>query len=273
MNDGSRPLVGDLSDAPVAAVIPAYNEAATIADIVQRTARQLNWVIVVDDGSNDGTAERLPGLPVTVLQHPTNQGKAASLWHGMQHALAQGAGAVLTLDADGQHRPEDIPRLLAAAHQQPDRLIIAARLGQRHQVPRLRRFANFMADFWISWAAGYPIRDTQSGFRLYPATVLRAIQITHDRAHSFVFESELLIAAARHGCYPVAVPIDAIYRAEGRASYYRPWGDTLRIIRMVAWQLLAYGFYPQGLLRSLGLLPCSLPPCRRPSNHPNSTRR
>jgi glycosyltransferase involved in cell wall biosynthesis len=153
----------------LAVVIPAYNEARTIADVAQRALAQIEQVIIVDDGSDDATVEQLHGMPVTVLRHTANQGKAASLWTGMQHALTLGADAVITLDGDGQHRPEEIPRLLAAA-QNPTAIIIAARLKGRTQVPRARRFANGMADFWIAWAAGYPLHDTQSGFRCYPAS-------------------------------------------------------------------------------------------------------
>lgn len=235
-------------------VIPAYNEAATIADIVRRSRRQVDWIIVVDDGSDDTTASQLKDVPATVLRHERNQGKGASLWDGMQLALAQGADAVITLDADGQHRPEDIPHLLAASRRYPGALIIAARLQGREQVPSLRRFANRMADFWISWAAGCRIPDTQSGFRLYPAAVCQ-LPIAHDHRRGFVFESEILIEAARKGYYPRTVPVEARYARQGRCSYYRPLRDTVRITRMVTWKLLARGLYLRGLLRSLGLLP------------------
>ena len=237
-----------------AVVIPAYNESRTIADVARHALAQTAQVIVVDDGSEDDTVGQLQTLPVILLRHDSNQGKAASLWTGMQHALTLGVDAVITLDGDGQHRPEDIPRLLQAA-QQENRIIIAARLQGREQVPRARRFGHRMADFWIAWAAGYPLRDTQSGFRLYPADLLRRIKLPHSRAYSFVFESEILIEAARLGYFAQAVPIQAIYPPQARTSHYRPWADTSRIVRMVAWKLLARGLYIPGLLRSLGVLP------------------
>jgi glycosyltransferase involved in cell wall biosynthesis len=236
-------------------VIPAYNETATIADIVRRACQQIGWVIVVDGGSSDDTAAQAEASGAMVVRQAGNQGKGASLWRGMQYAVEQGADAVVTLDADGQHRPEDIPKLLAAQQSWPNRLIIAARLERRDAAPPLRRFANGMADFWVSWAAGCPIPDTQSGFRLYPAEFLRRATGPEKGRHGFAFESALLIQAARQGCYPAAIAIETIYPTQARPSHYRPWRDTLRIVDLVAWSLLKRGMYPMGLLRSLRLLP------------------
>jgi glycosyltransferase involved in cell wall biosynthesis len=206
---------------------------------------------VVDDGSCDGTAERETQLPVTLLRNATNSGKASALWLGIQHALAGAARAVVTLDADGQHRPEDIPRLLQAHALEPHVILVAARLHGRAGAPLARRVANRFADFWISWAAGYPIADSQSGFRLYPAAVLAAARVAHDRAHGFVFESEILIEAAWHGVESVAVPVAALYPRVARPSHFRSIVDVARITRMVAGRLLQRGLFLQGLLRSM----------------------
>jgi len=240
---------------PIAVVIPAYNEAATLANIIGRARQHIATVIVVDDGSSDGTADQAEAAGAWVLRQPVNQGKGAALWRGMQEALARGANAVITLDADGQHCPEDIPKLLEVHGRQPHCLVIAARLEHRDRAPPLRRFANGMADFWVSWAAGCPIRDTQSGFRLYPAALLRKLPPLENQRRGFVFESELLIHAAHHGHYPAMVKIATLYPSQGRPSHYRPWHDTLRIVAMVAWELIKQGLYPLGLLRSLGLWP------------------
>jgi glycosyltransferase involved in cell wall biosynthesis len=245
---------GAEAPAVIIAVIPAYNEADTVGVIASRTLCHVDQVIVVDDGSTDGTVEEVRKLPLSIVHHPTNLGKAASLWNGMQHALNAGADKVITLDADGQHRPEDIPRLIAAGRANPTALILAARTKQRGQVPKLRGFANAMADFWISWASGCPIRDTQSGFRLYPAELIRRVRVPHGRHNGFVFESEILIEAARQEFPVVSIDIAAVYRPNARASYYRPLIDTVRIIRMVAWKLLSRGMYIHGLLRSRGVL-------------------
>lgn len=248
----------------IAAVIPAYNEANTIFEVVSRTCQQVDWVIVVDDGSSDGTAEKLTHLPVTVVRHANNLGKATALWQGIKLAIEKGAEAVLTLDADGQHCPGEIPRLVAAGRRHPDKIIIAARLVKRSSVPIMRRFANAMADFWISWAAGHPILDTQSGFRVYPITLLKQLHKKSSLRHGFVFESEILIEAAKQGYWTKSIAIDAIYPKNARPSYYRPTRDTLLIIRMVAWQLLSRGLYLQGLVATLGLW--------RPDNPDNNVK-
>jgi len=232
-------------------VIPAYNEAATIRAVAERALAQVPTVIVVDDGSSDGTGARLAGLPVTLISNPANAGKGASLWRGMAIALAEGAEAVITLDADGQHAPEDIPRFVAAWHAQRERIVIGARLWDRERFPPVRYFGNRFANFWISWAAGYPIGDSQSGYRLYPAQALRAVRVGRSRGAGFTFESEFLIEAGRKGIRSAFIPIPAIYPRDARTSHYRSAYDTWRIVWMVACKLIARGLYLPGLLRAL----------------------
>ena len=232
-----------------AVVIPAYNESATIRDIAERALKQCAQVIVVDDGSSDDTRGKLSGLPVQLLRNETNLGKAATLWRGAQAALALGVDALVTLDGDGQHAPEDIPRLIEAANRHPGHIVIGARLADRRAIPKIRYIANRIAVFWLSWACGQRLEDSQSGFRVYPADLFRTLSIPRDPAHSFVFESEILIEAARRGHRCVMVPIAAVYRPGARASHFRHL-DSLRITRMVAWKLLSRGFYPQGFYRA-----------------------
>jgi glycosyltransferase involved in cell wall biosynthesis len=208
-------------------------------------------VIVVDDGSTDGTADVLVGLPVIVLKNPANSGKAASLWRGFQHAVGAGASGVVTLDGDGQHSPEDIPRLLAEAAFHPDHVIIGARRRDQRRAAFWRYVANRVADFGISWAAGYSFADSQSGFRVYPASLLRSVKVKHGKVRSFVFESEILIEATRSGHRSLAVPIEALRRPGARPSYFRPVLDIARITCMVGWKLISRGMYPIGLYRAL----------------------
>jgi glycosyltransferase involved in cell wall biosynthesis len=237
-----------------AVVIPAYNEASTIADLVLQASQFTDLLIVVDDGSKDNTVQVLEKLPVTVLSNPENMGKGNSILRGAEFAIEQGAELVITLDGDGQHQPKDIPLLLDKAASNPNTIIIAARLRDRHAAPPMRRFANGFADFWISWAAGQRIKDSQSGFRLYPAAIF---QRCYTESGNFVFESEILIDAAHEGIFSMSIAIDTVYHQNARASHYRPAADTWAIVVMVAGKLINRGFYPLGLLRSLGLWPHS----------------
>ncbi|HET9063515.1 MAG TPA: glycosyltransferase family 2 protein, partial [Candidatus Binatia bacterium] len=228
-------------------VIPAYNEAATVRDVALRARQQCANVIVVDDGSTDGTAGALAGLDVTLLKNEKNLGKAGSLCRGFEQALAGGAAGVITLDADGQHAPEEIPLFIAQSLDDPDALLIGARRRDQRKTSFWRYGANRVADFWIGWAAGAPIEDSQSGFRLYPATLLRAMDVPHERSRSFVFESEMLIEAARRGVVIQNVPVTVMPRSGSRPSHFRPLLDIARITRMVAGKLLSRGLYLEGL--------------------------
>jgi glycosyltransferase involved in cell wall biosynthesis len=235
----------------IVVLIPAYNEAATIRDLVERALKIVPNVVVVDDGSSDATASQLGGLPVTLLRNERNLGKAASLWKGFDHALAHGAQFVVTLDGDGQHSPEDIGRLLHTARRFPDSIVIGARLHDKKNFPARRYYANQFARFWISWAAGYAIADTQSGFRVYPATLLKRLTRREVSWNGFVFESEILIAAGSLGIQSIAVSIPGIYPKQARASHFRPVRDIARIVLMVGGRLFMRGMYPAGLWRSL----------------------
>lgn len=233
------------------AIIPAYNESATIRGIVSRALQHVSNIVVVDDGSTDHTAQALIDLPITLLRHEHNMGKAASLWDGCRYAIDHGAGGLITLDADGQHAPEDIPTLRSIASVYPDHLVIGARRRDQRRLSYKRYLANCVADFWISWAAGTPFEDSQSGFRLYPVSLFTNMTIPYGRTRSFVFESEILIEAMRSGYRTVAVDIGVVPRAESRASYFLPIVDIARITIMVGGKLLSKGMYLKGLYRSL----------------------
>lgn len=238
----------------IAVVIPVYNESATIRDVATAVLQQTENVIIVDDGSSDDSQNQLEGLNVHLLRHEQNQGKATALQSGFDHAIKLDAQMIITLDGDGQHNPAEIPQLISAAQANPNSIIIAARLKQRHNAPKLRLFANRFADFWVSWAAGYPVTDSQSGFRLYPFDLLRDVRLNTSKEKGFVFESEIVIEAASHSFYSVSVPVESIYHVGRRQSHYKPWTDTWRIVRMIAWRLIKRGLYLQGLFRSLGIM-------------------
>lgn len=231
--------------------IPAYQEAATIRALVQEALQHAPRVIVVDDGSTDGTADQLQGLDVTVLVHTHNRGKEASLRTAFAHALSLQGECVIAMDGDGQHDPADAPLLLAAWRRQPRHIVIGSRLHDRSQFPLARWRANRFACFWISWAAGHPIADSQSGFRVYPADVMRLALGPKVRGSRFTFESEVLIEAAHHGHPTLAVAIPGRYPVNARPSHFRPVWDITKIVLMVGGRLLRSGMAPLGLWRSL----------------------
>jgi len=189
--------------------------------------------------------------PLELIRHRRNQGKGFALATGIDRALATGARHIVTIDADGQHDSADLPRLARIAALDPTAIVIAARTRDRERAPPLRRFANDVADFWVSWACGRRIDDTQSGFRLYPAPLLARLAPRPRRGQGFAFETMLLIDGVGAGAGIRSVPIAARYDQDARTSHYRPWRDTWSIIRLVGGRLLRRGMYPRGLLRAL----------------------
>jgi len=181
-----------------------------------------------------------------------NKGKGESLWDGMRYALEMGADAIISLDGDGQHSPEDIPALLVQYEKNPNTLVIAARLLNRQNAPRARLFANQFADFWVSWASGQCIYDSQSGFRLYPAALLKVVTVPHDYTRGFVFESEIIIESCRKKFPCVAVPINSVYHSDARASHFRPVLDIAKIVLMIAWKIISRALYLPGLINIIG---------------------
>ncbi|MGH8041953.1 MAG: glycosyltransferase family 2 protein [Rudaea sp.] len=226
-------------------VIPALNEERAIRVVALDALAHCGNVIIVDDGSNDGTAAAIADLPLERIRHERPLGKARALQDGFRRALELGADGVLTIDGDGQHAAADLPRLRAAAARYPGRIVIGARLRRRDNTPVRNRFGNQQADFWVSWACGARIVDTQSGQRYYPRTVAElALRMPHG---GFVFESEILIEAARRGIGTVSVPIQARYADDRRASHFKPWRDVGRITAMIAGRLVRGGMMLPGL--------------------------
>jgi glycosyltransferase involved in cell wall biosynthesis len=228
----------------VAVVIPALNEALRIREVVMGALTQCDRVIVVDDGSDDDTAAIVAALPVTLLRHATRMGKGQALRDGFAEALRQGMAAVVTMDGDGQHHADDIPRLVAAANAHPRSIVNGARLKKRSTQPWYRRIGNDFGDWGIAWACGFRLVDSQCGQRLYPAPVLALDDVPGE---GFVFEAQILISAARQlGYGVVSVPVETRYAVCGsseqfRKSHFRLFSDLYRITVHVVAQVVAYG--------------------------------
>jgi glycosyltransferase involved in cell wall biosynthesis len=233
----------------VAAIVPVFNEARTIGNVVARAAPHADWVIVVDDGSTDGSMTMLSGMAVDAIHHPENRGKGAALVSGIGRARALGAAFAVTLDADGQHPPERIPALLQSAD--PRTIVVGSRMAAAGAIPKARLRANRTASFFISWAAGQWIEDTQCGFRVYPLSVFDRVRLRPRRRSGFVMESEILIEACRAGYRVATVPVPALYAdVLQRPSHFRPVFDIAAIVIMVTGKLVKWGFFPAGLIRS-----------------------
>ena len=239
-------------------VVPALNEERAIRAVVADVLQHCAHVVVVDDGSSDGTGAAIADLPVETIRHAQPMGKARALQDGFRRALELGADGALSMDGDGQHAAADLPRLLAAAAQYPNHIVIGARLRSRDSTPGKNRFGNQQADWWVSWACGQRVVDSQSGQRYYPRAVIEiALGLPPG---GFVFESEILIEAARRGIRTVSVPIEARYADDRRASHFRPLRDVSRITLMIAWRLLKGGLMPLNYWRARTVPPIIVDP-------------
>ncbi|HJQ85197.1 MAG TPA: glycosyltransferase family 2 protein [Candidatus Binatia bacterium] len=215
----------------VAALVPAYRAAATIAEVVTGAQAHCARVIVVDDGSGDETAARARAAGAEVLVHPVNAGKGAAIATGLRALEATGVTRALTLDADGQHLPREIPVLLDASDAAPAAIVVGVRRKTGHTIRRLNRFGNWIADRLLRLIAGQPLPDTQSGFRVYPVATTLSLGV---RGTHYDFETEVLLRAARHQIPLVGVPVDVHYPPVAeRVSHFRPARDTIRIIETV----------------------------------------
>ena len=213
-----------------AAAIPAYQAARTVAEVVRETRAVLPNVLVVDDGSWDSTGEEALRAGAEVVVHSRNLGKGAALATAFRVLFGRGFDAVVTLDADGQHIPEEIPRLLACAIETGADLVLGTRDAQFAEMSPVRRWSNRLSSGAISLFAGLSIPDIQTGFRLYTK---RLIEVTGLPGSGFEAESAVVVRAARRGLRIVATPV-RLGRPDGRAtSHYRPFLDSFRIARAV----------------------------------------
>ncbi len=193
------------------AIIPAYNAAKTIRDVVHGLIEVIPdiRVIVVDDGSADNTSQVIAGIHgVHVVRHARNQGKGAALKQGIRQALASGARLVMTLDADGQHRPEDAPRLLDELQKQDVDVIVGSRMFDVSVMPLHRIVSNAITSMLVSRRLQQQVSDSQSGYRLYKSEVFDAMELCSRR---FDFETELLLKIGKRKLKIGAAPVATIY--------------------------------------------------------------
>ena len=209
-----------------AVVIPCFNEETTIAPLATAVRQYLPFVLVVDDGSTDGTSNLASGAGAVVVSHQRNLGKGAALKTGLSLALRQGFEWAVTLDGDGQHALEDLPALLQCARQTGASLVIGNRMDNARAMPWLRRRVNRWMSRKLSQRAGRHLPDTQSGLRLIHLETWAALPLKTER---FEVESETLMAFLAAGRRVEFVPIRVI--RSRRSSHIHPVGDSLRWLR------------------------------------------
>ncbi|MFH1441726.1 MAG: glycosyltransferase family 2 protein [Candidatus Omnitrophota bacterium] len=213
----------------ICVIIPAYNESKTIASLIQGI-KQLNLdILIIDDGSIDNTAKIAQNNNAVVLVNPENKGKGISLCAGFNYALSKGFDAVISMDADGQHDPNDISYFTRLAKYSTSSIFIGNRMSKPKNMPKIRFITNKFMSWLISLIAKQNIPDSQCGFRLIKKEVLEKIKF--DTA-KFETESELLIKASRLGFKIESIPVNTIYR--GEKSKINPILDTIRFIKFIS---------------------------------------
>jgi len=214
---------------PHGVVIPAYQAAKSLPVVIRALASYVApaRILVVDDGSTDGTAEAAEALGVTVVRHQANRGKGAALMTGLTHAReTQGWQWALTMDADGQHDPRDLEGFLSRRPDEKTGIVVGARARAGTAMPWHRRFSNASTTWLVSRFAGTPVHDAQSGYRAYRLDLLPLL----DRDGRFEWESQALIRAARAGCGIEKVPVRTVYGDQG--SHMDLWRDSIRFLKM-----------------------------------------
>jgi glycosyltransferase involved in cell wall biosynthesis len=209
----------------ICVLIPAYNAEATLGAVLEKARRLEADIVVVNDGSGDRTREVASNHHVRVLEHGSNKGKGAALRTGFEYVLRRQSSIVITLDADGQHDPGEIPGLLSAFTRTGADILIASRAAEFGRMTFQRRFWNRLAARAVSRLCHMDITDSQSGFRVIRTDVLKALDLT---TSGFETELELLIKACKRGFSVLSIPV-LTQRIDGSgSSHFRPVSDTWR---------------------------------------------
>ena len=225
----------------IVVLIPAYNAGKTVGDVVSGARKYLPDLLVINDGSTDETKHAAEEAGARVVSHPSQMGKGAALRTGFSILLGNDApfdvpDGILTMDADGQHDPEDIPALVSAFVAGRGDLIVGSRMAQRENIPTYRLWPNLVGNFFLSRASGNRVEDSQSGMRVYSRALLSTISLSASR---FDLEAEAIIRSGKAGFEFCFIPIRAIY-AEDHTSNFRPVLDTFLIsmiyLRSIIWR-------------------------------------
>jgi len=207
-------------------VIPVYNEARHIGDVIEKIRERSLSVVVINDGSTDDSGKIAEGKGAVVINHLEKRGKGVSLRDGFAYAVRQGFDGIIAMDGDGQHHIDDLKNFMAKAEQYPDSVISGNRMTHCPNMPFIRRFVNRLMSWMISLLCRQPIPDTQCGFRYIGTAVLKSISLT---SSDFEIETEVLVKASRQGFKVHSIPIQTIYGDE--LSKINPFADTIRFLK------------------------------------------
>ncbi len=217
----------DSKNIKITVLIPVYNHPETIKSVIVETLKYHPDIIVVDDGSDVEVAGMLSDLNVTVIRHNRNMGKGAAILTGSSKAFDLGYSHIITIDADGQHDPSDLPHMLSAIEQNHHAIIVGKRAFERADVPGASVFGRKFSNFWLRVQTGKTVGDSQSGFRAYPLAILNELNL-YEKHYSF--EVEVLVKAIWSGIDIIDIDINVYYPpADKRVSHFRGFKDNLRI--------------------------------------------
>ncbi|HEX3384516.1 MAG TPA: glycosyltransferase family 2 protein [Mucilaginibacter sp.] len=218
----------NFDDLKLCVVIPTYNNARTLSQIITDVAKYTSHIIVVNDGSTDDTAQILQGYPsVQLVSYQVNVGKGWALRKAFKYAISKDYDYAITIDSDGQHFAKDLPAFIEKSARIPDALIVGARNMDQENIPGKSSFGHKFSNFWFKVETGIDCPDTQSGFRLYP---LRLLKDSKFFTRKYEFEIEVLVRAAWKGIPIESVPVTVHYEPkETRVSHFRPFQDFSRV--------------------------------------------
>lgn len=234
-------------------LIPTYNNAQTLLQVINDVAKYADNIIVVNDGSTDATNHILAKFDsIYIVSYLNNKGKGFALRTGFEAARKKGFDYVITIDSDGQHFADDIPVFVEQLETEKNAIIIGARNMNQESVPGKSNFGNKFSNFWFKFNTGITVPDTQSGYRLYPVKLLKGINFITPK---YEFEVEVIVRAAWKGIGVLAVPVKVYYPpAEERISHFRPVPDFSRVSVLNTFLVLIAVFYikPRDFFRGLG---------------------
>ncbi len=247
----ANPLTDVLQPIAACAIVPTYNNAATLRRVLDGLAALTEHILVVNDGSTDGTAAILAQYPqIRTIHLPQNSGKGYALQTGFAEATKAGYRYAVTIDSDGQHYPAELPVFVDDIIANGEALLIGARDMAHEDVPGKSSFGNRFSNFWFWFETGIRLQDTQCGYRLYPLAALQGIRFY---TRKFEFEIEVIVKAAWRGVAVRNVPVRVLYDPAERVSHFRPFRDFARISVLNTWLVAVSLLYirPRNHFRSL----------------------